>query len=459
MSPLVDHQDGTWHRWVFNALDEQAASARGVTVDELRVAEHLGRTPSSLIMDLVELVAAIHLMDRAEARPHASKSGDSWSRRLHLIIGVREPDRWSDTAIHDPLVGLLRSLTDDDWLVDFVPRVAPERAAECIQFLFESAPGGDAVALFSGGLDSLAGLAADVADGATPLALSVESNSRLAKCQRDVLGSFNLGLGTSILRVPVPLHLKSVPAMEKSQRARGFGFLALAAATAALAGLEVVHVYENGIGAINLPYTAAQTGAHGTRAMRPETLVRAAQLFSLALEHRLTVVNRSQYLTKAEMCAALPEALHATIALTESCDTAFAYRGSGPPSCGRCTSCLLRRQALASAGLCDLDPPSNYRVDAFAGPPMNDKAPYELRAMLSQAARLQRALSNDPANAWPRLVHEYPDLVRAVQALRSTPGSGPEIAITDMLRRYVNEWTAVPSHLVTSYLDLGQAAA
>ena len=110
------------------------------------------------------------------------------------------------------------------------------------------------------------------------------------------------------MRVPIELHLKSAPAIEKSQRARGFGFLALAAASAALAGLDTVHVYENGIGAINLAYTSAQTGAHGTRAMHPETLAKATQLFSLALDHRLTVVNRSQYLTKAEMCAALPDA-------------------------------------------------------------------------------------------------------------------------------------------------------
>ena len=264
-------------------------------------------------------------------------------------MGVRESQLWSDQAIYDQLAGLLRSLTDDEWLIEFVPRVAPERPAECVQFLFQSAPGGDVVALFSGGLDSLAGLAADVREGATPLALSVESNSRVAKSQREVLNTFNSGLGTSIVRAPIELHLKSAPAVEKSQRARGFGFLALAAALAALADHDTVHVYENGIGAINLAYTSAQTGAHGTRAMHPETLARASELFSLALGHQLMIANRSQYLTKAEMCAELPDALHPAIGLTESCDTAFAYRGTGPPSCGRCTSCLLRRQALAAA--------------------------------------------------------------------------------------------------------------
>jgi hypothetical protein len=409
-------------------------------------------------MDLIELVAAIHLIDRAEARPRGKKPGDSWSRHIHLTMGVREPQWWAADALHDELIALLRSLTDDAWVIEFVPRLAAARPAECVQFLFQSAPAGDAVALFSGGLDSLAGLAADVAGDVSPLALSVETNSRLAKSQRDVLDSFNQGTGSTIMRVPIELHLKSAPAIERSQRARGFGFLALGATLAALARLESVHVYENGIGAINLPYTSAQTGAHGTRAMRPETLEAAQRLFSKVLDHHLIIVNRSQYLTKAEMCRALPDALHAAVALTESCDTAFSYRGR-TSSCGRCTSCLLRRQAMVCAGMSDLDPSSRYRLDAFGSSPGTAEDLYCLRAMLSQASRLQRAIGTGSASAWPGLVHEFPDLVRAVKSLRAALGGQPESAVTDMLRRYVSEWAAVPSPLVASYLGSLPAAA
>jgi hypothetical protein len=71
--------------------------------------------------------------------------------------------------------------------------------------------------------------------------------------------------------------------------------------------------------------------------------------------------------------------------------------------------------------------------------------------MLSQASRLQRAIGSG-SDSWPRLVHEFPDLVGAVQALRSALGGQPELAVTDMLKRYVSEWAAVPSPLVASYL-------
>ena len=49
MNPSVD---GTWRRWVFNAAHGQLRTAQGVTVDERRVAELIGKTPPGPVMDL-----------------------------------------------------------------------------------------------------------------------------------------------------------------------------------------------------------------------------------------------------------------------------------------------------------------------------------------------------------------------------------------------------------------------
>jgi 7-cyano-7-deazaguanine synthase in queuosine biosynthesis len=340
-------------------------------------------------------------------------------------------------------------------MIEFVPRVAPNRHAERVQFLFASPMDGDVVALFSGGLDSLAGLAADIDAGVNPIALSIESNTKIAKSQRDVLEHLNNALNTSISRVPIGLHLRSVPGTEQSQRARGFGFLALAGALAVLTGRDLIHVYENGIGAINLPYTSAQTGAHGTRAMHPATLNMATVLLSAALDSTLQIVNRSQYKTKAEMCAALPSSLYSAVAATETCDTAFTYRGSGALSCGRCTSCLLRRQALAASKLTTLDPASNYRLDAFS----ESEAPYQLRAMLSQASRIHRAIGARTSCTWAALIGEFPDLVGIAHSLNVGPGEKAEVGLIDLLQRYVKEWAEVPSPLVASYLGHDYVAA
>lgn len=446
------------HRWSFNAGDSNSPRDLAVVVNELPIADGLGRTLSAEAMDLVELVAAVHLADRSARRPGYSKAGDSWSRRMHLVIGVRDPSRWCDASIYDELIWLLRWLTDDEWLIDFVPRVAPARSAETVQFLFEAPPGGDLVSLFSGGLDSLAGLATDIASGLTPLAVSIESNSRLASSQRVVLASLNDALGCSIRRVPVVLHLTSGRALESSQRARGFGFLALGSVVASVSSLETLRVYENGVGAINLPYTAAQTGAHGTRPMHPETLRRSALLFARVLDHPLSIENPSQLLTKAEMCRSISEVLHPAISVTESCDTAFSHRRPVQHSCGCCTSCLLRRQALAAAGLDRLDPPSAYRIDAFDSSEPDGVELYDLRAMLSQAARIEHALAS-ASEGWLRLVREFPDLILSAEAMSSSLHAAADNALADMLRRYVGEWTAVPSALVDRYLNSCRPAA
>src|SRR5215212_1672889 len=135
MSRLSDANDLTIRRWAFNAGPDHPQGRGGVVVGELPIAERVGRTLAPAAMDLIELVAAIHLADRGERRPAASKAGDSWSRRMHLVMGVRELRRWSDSTAQPDLIHLLRWLTDDEWTIDFVRRDAPERSGEGVRFL------------------------------------------------------------------------------------------------------------------------------------------------------------------------------------------------------------------------------------------------------------------------------------------------------------------------------------
>lgn len=450
---MLQSDGDAWRRRAFNVKGPASADGRArVLLSDLTIAESVGRSIPAAALDLVELVAAVHLVDRLERRPGGKRSGESWSRQLHLQVGVRDPDLWSDSTVSKPLVDLLQWLTDDEWRIDFTQREAPDRAGEVVQFLFDAPPAGDVVALFSGGLDSLAGLFADVQAGARPLAVSVETNSRVAKSQRDVLAALNQELDAPVHRVPVPLHLLKGRAVEASQRARGFTFLALASVVASVADVGCVHVYENGIGAINLPYTDAQTGAHGTRAMHPLTLRLAARLFGRILERSIEMVNMSQFTTKGEMCSRLPTSLDDAVRLTESCDTAFSHRVAGAHSCGTCTSCLLRRHALLAAGRQDLDSATPYRLDAFSVSDPARAELYDLRAMLSQAARMNRAVSRGHGDTWPSLLGEFPDLSRVTEGLGDGGSSGWS-RVGDMLRRYLDEWAYVPSPLVPLYLS------
>src|SRR5207248_1931665 len=136
-----------------------------------------------------------------------------------------------------------------------------------------------AVALFSGGLDSLAGLGRDLQAGRPLVLVSGATTGRISSVQANLLSAVATSLHRALPSVIVPFSLIAAPTPgERSQRSRGFMFLVLGFATAITAGLRQLRVYENGVGAINLPYLESQVGTHSTRAMHPLTLDKAEHL-------------------------------------------------------------------------------------------------------------------------------------------------------------------------------------
>ena len=434
--------------WAFNVPGKTAL--RHASLRDFTIADALGERLEPRALDLLEVVAAVHTVDRAERRPSSALCGASWSRSLAVQVGVRDPDLWSSDRTRSLLHELLAWLTDDNWNMEFVQRSGRARSGETVQFLFETPQTASAVALFSGGLDSVAGLVADIEAGTSPIAVSVTTNNRMATSQRKTLAVVNEALSTRVAHVAVPLHLVGGEAPEKSQRARGFSFLGLGAVAAHAAGTDRIHVYENGVGAINLPYTAGQTGAHNTRAMHPRTLEIAANLFSLLFETDFIVENRSAFETKAQMCMNLPESVASMVSATSSCDGSYTRRTAGSKECGLCTSCLLRRQALFGAGIDRFESAGAYRADAFRADDVAAPDLYELRAMLGQAASIREALSE--ATPWSALVRAFPTITHAVIRRDPFGDDATRRALVEMYRRYVDEWQRVPSPLVRVFL-------
>lgn len=444
-------------RWTFNA--ESAHNAAGaLAIDDAVIAGRLGRSVVPAVADLIEVAAAVQFVDRMERRPLAMHGGDSWARQISLTIGVREPDRWRADSVDRQLRELLAWLTDDEWDIEFTRRSAPSRPSESLLFLFETQPQGSAVALYSGGLDSFAGLALDVASGIEPVLVSVVANRRQGARQSQTVLALQQRLGIPLQRVAVNSHLHQTKAQESTQRSRGFGFLSIASSVAVTADISTIRVYENGIGAINLPYSHAQIGAQATRSMHPQSLRLAAALFSVVLDRPLSIVNASQDRTKADMCRQLPIELHPVVPQAMSCDTAFSHRASPIASCGRCMSCLLRRQALWAAGMGTLDQRTQYRTDVLRVGMSDSEEADELKAMLSQAARIDVALSDD--EPWQSMLMEFPELIDTIEAIA---GESSATAVSDqlvgMFGRYVNEWSSFPAPIVRAFLPHPREAA
>lgn len=439
----------------------QVAGRAGVVVPDQRyyvgdrVIAHAFAThiPADLA-DLVDVALAAYLADRLAPRrpPSADRYHLHWNRRLHLTLPVRDVRRWRDPLLLSRLRQVLALLTEDAWAFDFVPRPGERRIAEMQGYLLPDRPVPPlSVALFSGGLDSLAGLchqlAARPADSFVLFAGG--TSPRVIGAQRSLAAALQARLGRAIVPVVVPFGLRQrgkrqYDGDERTQRTRAFVFQCLGAATALLAGSNNLEIYEHGIGALNLPYTAAQMGTQATRATDPRVLAAMADFVSLAIDRPFAFWLPFLALTKAEVAARVRElGLAHLIRHTFSCD-GFPQRIAGHPQCGVCTSCLLRRQALHAAGLEGYDDRDAYVHDVLAERVRLPVAKlYPLRAMLDQVSTLRRAL--DGPNPWAGLSHAYPQLLEVASCLAPlTARADAEQQIVDLYQRYCDEWRRFP---------------
>lgn len=308
------------------------------------IAERIRRTklnPSQSAWDLLSLVLAIIAADHAH---HRSKSPDGWTRQIHIIVAVSDPDFWH--AQSELLQHLLGFLTTDVWRLSFVgggyapePHSSPPPSSE------------DCVVLLSGGLDSHIGAIDLCAGGHTPLAVS-----HIVRGDGEKQVTFASRLPPEGLRLIQLNHNVTVPNPESppSQRSRSLAFLAygvLAATTLdryAKSTPITLFVCENGFIGINPPLTGSRIGSLSTRTTHPVVLSLFQELLS-ALEIAVQVSNPYRLKTKGEMLSACAnQALLDDLAsMSTSCGR---FKQFGYKHCGRCVPCLIRRAAFLHAG-------------------------------------------------------------------------------------------------------------
>ncbi|MDX2032594.1 MAG: hypothetical protein SF339_18105 [Blastocatellia bacterium] len=152
------------------------------------------------------------------------------------------------------------------------------------------------------------------------------------------------------------------------------------------------------------------------------------------------VLNPFLFQTKAEMCRH-PEVrrLRDCIKLTFSCD-GFPIRQKDQPQCGICTSCLLRRLSLESAGLSDFD--SRYLHDFTVDDLANKRKKLAKLSVMDWQARQIGACLRSPA-PWQELIHQFPALQDVLAEVCRTTGTEPDNISSGLLRlysQYVQEW-------------------
>jgi len=283
----------------FTEAGQAAVRGPGITrltdvqmlVEDHGISLAFGTTLPTHLADLLDVAVAAYVADRlCLRRPRSVPRADAeslWQRRMTVRLPLRDPGAWSTERCRR-VEALLGFLTDDTWNLEFTQERPKFRLSETQGSLFQYIPVGDVTSsLLSGGLDSLAGLTTELAkhSARTVIAFSARTNRRIGIYQRDQVQALIARFGPRLRHIPVTIRLKERAAgeydrEEPSQRTRGFVFQVFGAVTAAIGGVNSLHVYENGVGSLNLPYSASQLGAQATRATNPVTVAMASELVS-----------------------------------------------------------------------------------------------------------------------------------------------------------------------------------
>lgn len=301
---------------------------------------YLPASPSSASWDFLSIAIAAFAADRFVLRSNAE---DGWTRVIALDVALNDPGLWEPQR--RCLEGALRFLTGDIWQLSLraggsSPPMVPKRPSDR-----------DVICLFSGGLDSLLGALKLVDQGRRPFLVSQGSSKEVGPQLR-----LAQAIGLQNERFDGRINERWRTPYEGSTRGRSLIFFAYGAIAASAHGLREVIVPENGLIAINPPFTPRRMGSLSTRTTHPYFLTQLEEAMAGAgLDVRLT--NIFEGMTKGEMMAACAHQDIANLAAQSySCGKGKRINAQ----CGRCVPCLIRRAAFHSSGIADA---TAYRAD------------------------------------------------------------------------------------------------
>lgn len=378
-------------------LDLYGPRARGANVqwDSQHASLLKDLVPTAAASDFLRLAMATYCVDKLLARQPET---DAWTREIELRLPVwRRADFDAQT---ETLCRAMDFLSGDRWWLRFEdhPGAALARPDDLVPAQV------DAVSLFSGGLDSLAGAIDQLAAGQRVIfvahfdaGITPHRQTLLWDQIKAEYGDGAIALRRLVLRPQARRagldHPLPPGEHEKSTRARSLLFMAagLAVADALDEQLPLV-IPENGFVGINVPLIASREGSLSTRTTHPHFLSLIAQaLDGLGLRHQLR--NPYRLATKGEILAGAADGdlLQRLAPQSLSCSHPEAprHRTGREGNCGYCWPCLIRRASMHHVGW---DRGADYIFDA-----LNDPELLEPRSVSGASLRAVLAsLHEDP---------------------------------------------------------------
>ena len=286
--------------------------------------------------------------------------GDRWTREFVIKIPVAEPEKWTETS--SLLSSMLEFLTGDVWHLDF--RVSPiplfdrnfkESRNNFRRYKYLN---GEAVSLFSGGLDSLIGIINWLEENPSDnivLASTYDSQAESSKTdQIRILSHLNTSYDGRIQYFVARTGLIN-GGEDTNFRSRSLAYIGNAILAASFLGKNAsIMIPENGAIALNFPLTPARRGSLSTRTVHPHFISMLSRLLG-ALGFTYQLNNPYHLKTKGEM---MQECRNLDILRSAYSDSASCgkrghkenWENKNNKQCGACVPCIFRRAAINHVG-------------------------------------------------------------------------------------------------------------
>lgn len=400
--------------------------------------------PSPRLLDLLRIAMSVYTVDRLVRRERQSQK-HRWFRSLRLTVAVNEPEFWVQKDVLGTLTECLEFLSGDSWELTFIREARDVPYPATLFRPFDEPP---LVCLYSGGLDSAAGLGIRTGENSSrpviPVTVWHQPHQQVPIRQQFECLKQRYGVSISPLVVKAAIVWSSELAerkrkQESSQRCRSFLFAAVGAVAAAISEVSTIEVFESGVGAINLPLMAGMVGSKATRGSHPHFLRLMSRLASLVAEREVSFCLPFAGKTKGEMVAQLARVGLGELARSTVSCVHYPLHDRPHKQCGVCPACIFRRQAMMVAGI--EEPQGTYKYDLFSqdyeSSGIEERHLEYLKAFLLQVANLGPL---EPGVRVPLRVQRH------LLGTNVVPPGESTTAVLNLLSRYRDEWLNLAAH-------------
>ncbi|OPY59461.1 MAG: 7-cyano-7-deazaguanine synthase [Pelotomaculum sp. PtaU1.Bin065] len=387
------------------------------------------------IIDLLEIAAYVFCADRAVDRGERNSiNNNSWARSFQFYIPVRDNLFWSNPKVSAAISSAMEFMTGDrKYSFQFekyeqIPNIVPNHQLSLFnnEYITISEAKNTEVMLFSGGLDSLAGVIEylNTFKSKELCLVSHKANNSVTHTQNSIIGYLQKRYNHRIKHYNFECHFKkNTPSKEETQRSRMFLYSAIAFAICNCYEKQEFYVYENGITSINLPKQADTFNARASRTTHPKAIA-LLQKFYRYFSEEFSLLTPYSNKTKADILQIFKNNNEQNIISSSVSCSSTRNKPGIAAHCGCCSQCIDRRFAVFATELEEYD--AEYADDFIRHIPNS-----ETRQRLYNTLRLA---AMEGMKSKQDFIEKYMDEIADI--IDYTPGSNPDDKMDDLYKLF-----------------------